>query len=202
MTKEKSFKKIQTVYNKVSHFYSKNAHYALCLLVQWPVLMGVGPAPWEWLVVSTRVTAALPESVRAGWRLDEGEEQSWLRLEAWLWCLQTSAPLGLSFLMCNAVEIISLYVCVPAWSLQSCPTLCNPMNCSPPGSSVLGILQQEYWSGLPCPPSVDLSNSGIEPASPALQLILYCWATGEAQIISLSMSYCGDQNEHESWHSI
>ena len=24
---------------------------------------------------------------------------------------------------------------------QSCPTLCNPMDCSPPGSSILGILQ-------------------------------------------------------------
>ena len=24
--------------------------------------------------------------------------------------------------------------------LQSCPTLCNPMDCSPPGSSVHGIL--------------------------------------------------------------
>ena len=24
---------------------------------------------------------------------------------------------------------------------QSCPTLCNPKNCSPPGSSVHGILQ-------------------------------------------------------------
>ena len=29
--------------------------------------------------------------------------------------------------------------------------LCDPMNCSPPGSSVHGILQQEYWSVLPCP---------------------------------------------------
>ena len=28
-----------------------------------------------------------------------------------------------------------------AQSLQSCPTLCDPMNCSPPGSSVHGILQ-------------------------------------------------------------
>ena len=26
-------------------------------------------------------------------------------------------------------------------SHQSCPTLCNPMDCSPPGSSVHGILQ-------------------------------------------------------------
>ena len=28
-----------------------------------------------------------------------------------------------------------------AKSLQSSPTVCNPMNCSPPGSSVCGILQ-------------------------------------------------------------
>ena len=26
-------------------------------------------------------------------------------------------------------------------SLQSCPTLCDPIDCSPPGSSVPGILQ-------------------------------------------------------------
>ena len=31
--------------------------------------------------------------------------------------------------------------CMHAKSLQSCPTLCNPMNSSPPGSSVHGILQ-------------------------------------------------------------
>ena len=28
-----------------------------------------------------------------------------------------------------------------AKSLQSCPTLCDPIDCSPPGSSVCGILQ-------------------------------------------------------------
>ena len=32
-------------------------------------------------------------------------------------------------------------VCVSARLLQSCPTLCNPMDWSPPGSSVCGILQ-------------------------------------------------------------
>ena len=30
---------------------------------------------------------------------------------------------------------------VAAKSLQSCPTLCNPMDCSPPDSSVHGIFQ-------------------------------------------------------------
>ena len=31
------------------------------------------------------------------------------------------------------------------------------------------ILQQKYWSGLPCPPLGDLPNSGIKPRSPILQ---------------------------------
>ena len=52
---------------------------------------------------------------------------------------------------------------------QSCLTLCNPMDCSPPGSSVHGILQARYWSGLPCPPPWDLPNPGIELVPPALQ---------------------------------
>jgi len=32
------------------------------------------------------------------------------------------------------------------------------------------ILQQEYWSGLPCPSPGDLLNPEIEPRSPALQV--------------------------------
>ena len=56
---------------------------------------------------------------------------------------------------------------------QLCLTLCEPMNCSPPGSSVHGILKkshdQEYWSGLPSPSPMDLPNPGIKPGSPALQ---------------------------------
>ena len=40
------------------------------------------------------------------------------------------------------------------------------MDCNPPGSSVHWTLQARYWSGLPFPPPGDLSNPGIEPASP------------------------------------
>ena len=39
--------------------------------------------------------------------------------------------------------------------------------CQAPPS--MGFFRQEYWSGLPCPPPGDLSNSGIEPRFPALQ---------------------------------
>ena len=49
--------------------------------------------------------------------------------------------------------------------LQSCPTLCNPTDCNPPGSSVHGILP-EYWGGLPFPPPGDLPHPGIKPESP------------------------------------
>ena len=34
----------------------------------------------------------------------------------------------------------------------------------------MGFFRQEYWSGLPCPPPGDLSNPGIEPRSPVLQV--------------------------------
>ena len=32
----------------------------------------------------------------------------------------------------------------------------------------MGFSQQDYWSGLPCPPPEDLPDPGIEPSSPAL----------------------------------
>ena len=38
-----------------------------------------------------------------------------------------------------------------AKSLQSCPTPCDPIDGSPPGSPVLGFSRQEHWSGLPFP---------------------------------------------------
>ena len=34
---------------------------------------------------------------------------------------------------------------------QSCPTLSDPMDCSLPGSSIHGIFQAKYWSGVPLP---------------------------------------------------
>ena len=55
---------------------------------------------------------------------------------------------------------------------QSCPTPCNPTDCSPPGSSVQGLLQARILEEeLPFPPPGDLLNPGTEPeslASPAM----------------------------------
>ena len=77
------------------------------------------------------------------------------------------------FLSCFwfAFLLLICLTCLHAKSLQSCATLCNPMNCSLPGSSVHGFSRQEYWNGLPCPPLGDLPNPGIKSTyfmSPAL----------------------------------
>ena len=38
-------------------------------------------------------------------------------------------------------SILSYFVAAAAKSLQSCPTLCDPIDGSPPGSAIPGILQ-------------------------------------------------------------
>ena len=64
---------------------------------------------------------------------------------------------------------------------QSCPILCDPKDCSLPGSCVHGIsqartgfLQARILEWLPCPPPGDLPDPGIEPTS----LCLLHWQVG------------------------
>ena len=52
---------------------------------------------------------------------------------------------------------------------QLCPTLCDPMDCSWPGSSVRGILQARIEEWVAISFSRDLTDPGTEPESPALQ---------------------------------
>ena len=55
--------------------------------------------------------------------------------------------------------------------IQSCLTLCDPMDCSPPGSSVHEDSPgKNPGSGLPCPLPGALPNPGIKPMSSALQV--------------------------------
>ena len=52
---------------------------------------------------------------------------------------------------------------------QSCPTLCDPGDCSPPGSSVHGILQARILGWVAILSSSDLPDSGTKPGPPAFQ---------------------------------
>ena len=44
-------------------------------------------------------------------------------------------------------------------------TLCNAMDCSPPGSLSMEFSRQEYWNGLSFPTPGDFLSSLIEPTS-------------------------------------
>ena len=61
-------------------------------------------------------------------------------------------------------QVVSRYSSVA----QSCPTLCDPMNCSLQVPLSMVFSQQEYWSGLLFFTPRDLPGPGIKPVSPAL----------------------------------
>ena len=68
---------------------------------------------------------------------------------------------------------------------QSCPTLCDPMDCSSLGSSVHGISQAKIQNWLPFPFPGDLPNPGMEARSPALQAgALPSEPTGKSSLVS------------------
>ena len=57
---------------------------------------------------------------------------------------------------------------VRAKQLQSCPTLCDPMEVALQVPLSMEFSRQEYWSVLPFPPPGDLPDPGMDPTSPAL----------------------------------
>ena len=61
----------------------------------------------------------------------------------------------------------SFHVC--AWSLSHVRLFAAPWTAG--DSQARGFSRQEYWSGLPWPPSEDLPNPGTEPRSPAAQAV-------------------------------
>ena len=66
---------------------------------------------------------------------------------------------------------------------QSCPTLCDRMDCSLPGFSVHGIFQARVLEWVAISFSRDLPDPGIKPGSPALRAdALPSEAPGKIQI--------------------
>ena len=66
-------------------------------------------------------------------------------------------------------------------SLQSCPTLCDPIDGSPPGSPFLGFSRQEQWSGLPFPsPMNGKSESEVDQSCPTLSNPVDCSPPGSS----------------------
>ena len=64
----------------------------------------------------------------------------------------------------SSVLVSCMRVCIVP---QSCPTICNPMNYSPPAPLSMGFPRQDkHWGELSFPPPGDLPNPGMELASP------------------------------------
>ena len=92
---------------------------------------------------------------------------NWLRMNRRVdskWLKISNRPLHL-------YPLLHLYIClwVCAKLLQSCPTLCNPVDCSPPGSSVHRILQARIldWVAMPF-------SRGFFPTQGSNSSLLHC----------------------------
>ena len=77
--------------------------------------------------------------------IEERNKTRWKEPKFLTYCLMECHP-GESRTKTSTLDIAYF-----AKSLQLCPTLCNPIDGSLPGSPSLGFSRQEHWSGLPFP---------------------------------------------------
>ena len=77
------------------------------------------------------------------------------------------------------------------WTLviQSCPTLCSPMGCSPAGPLSMEFSGQEYWSGLPFPSPGNLPRDWTQVSCIAGRFFTN-WATREAWWYRVLLFFC------------
>ena len=143
------------------------------------------------------------------WRL-EGQDEAASRvgllwaLSPWLQMATLLRPLHMAIPLCaGALPASSSYEDTSHHALgggggsglvtKSCPILCNPIDCSLPGSSVREISQAKIVEWVAISFSRDLPNPGIFPTQGSnlgllhcrwslhLRKILDCWATREAR---------------------
>ena len=86
---------------------------------------------------------------------------------------------------------LTTHVLCYAKSLQSCPTLCDPTDCSLPGSSVHGILQARIRQWVSVPSSGIFWTLGSKPCLLYCRRILTLWSTWESREDILGFHNCG-----------
>ena len=83
-----------------------------------------------------------------------------------------------------------MYVNVHAKLLPSCPTLCNPMDCSPAGSPVHGILQARILEWVAISLSSKLyTNTQIKLTLSPVQLFVTLWIAACQAPLSIIFSW-------------
>ena len=83
------------------------------------------------------------------------------------WSLTLSPTMGIKIWCSSLVSLVFV--------TQFCPTLCNPMDCSSPGSSVHGILQARIleWVAISCSRRSSIPTQGLNSCFPHCRQILY-----------------------------
>ena len=85
------------------------------------------------------------------------------------------------------MEKLNIYIYTHVYSVgQLCPTLCNPMDCSPPGSFVHGILQARILTGMGC----DLGGSSQPRYQTRVSCIFLHWQVDSLPLNHLGSSVC------------
>ena len=116
--------------------------------------------------------AAISSSNEWKWKVEvKSLSHVWFLATPWTAAYQAPPPMGFSRQEFMSVQIFIVYFSIESESevAQSCPTLCNPVDCSLPGSTVPGILQARIL-GVGCHFLLqgNLPSPGIKPESPAL----------------------------------
>ena len=95
----------------------------------YPVCLPLHRYKWLNIIMSIKITNSRDLYIMVVW-------YSWYKMP-----LKQRVPWNYFFFLINEIQLCLLTKKVKVKSLSRCPTLCNPMDCSPPGSSVHGILQ-------------------------------------------------------------
>ena len=116
-----------------------------CALICHPRKMSLELSGWKAL------KGTLPHTLahrRGNWGQRGDKTFRYSLFMTWVTWKYTCFRNGMNFFMlsqdCNFLLVKTTHLVV--WVAQSCPTLCDPMDCSWPGSSVHWH-RQEYWNG-------------------------------------------------------
>ena len=102
----------------------------------------------------------------------------------------------------NAFFFFLTYVCVLV--AQLCLTLCDPMDCNPPDSSIHGVLQARTLEWVPFTSPRDISDPGIKLGSPELQALFFFFSFFNLlshQSVSSVTQSCPTLRPHELQHT-
>ena len=126
--------------NQESHLEINNRRTQLCTRRWWWISAISSTNPWNSLWLASPATVLHSGSFSI-WNAPLASQPLWNDIRAWLPLLQPHLP---SVRGCKTLPHLWAFVHamkVKVLVIQLCLTCCDPMDCSPPGSSVHGILQ-------------------------------------------------------------